>query len=365
MSFSVGKRPYQRSTRTVDEKTAKEIWKRLEAKIALGLWHPETLEHKKRTFDEMMERFMTEYAPTQSKNMQRSYRTSLAHLKIFFSGSTLNTIDSDLIIRYVAQRREQTCKPNSQRCKKCEQKPETDGCRALKEKRKCRPATRNRELSMLSKAFNQARLWKWTKENPCQLIPKEDEDNDIGYCLSGQEETRLLEACVGYCNGQLPAIVITALNTAMRKGEVLSMSWPRLNLTERIINTTNEKTDKKKVVPMNETVFNLLLEKSKVRSLSGYVFTTRGDKPLNPSYVNRYFKKACREIGLPTLRFHDLRHTAGTRLGRAGFDIHTIATILDHSQLSTTRRYVKLNVESMRKGVAALDNFSARKDVKK
>jgi integrase len=57
------------------------------------------------------------------------------------------------------------------------------------------------------------------------------------------------------------------------------------------------------------------------------------------------------------LRFHDLRHTVGTRLGRAGQDIHihTIASILDHSQLSTTRRYVKHNTESMRKGLNVLD----------
>jgi site-specific recombinase XerD len=51
----------------------------------------------------------------------------------------------------------------------------------------------------------------------------------------------------------------------------------------------------------------------------------------------------------------DLRHTVGTRLGRAGQDIHTIASILDHSQLSTTRRYVKHNTESIRKGLNVLD----------
>lgn len=108
---------------------------------------------------------------------------------------------------------------------------------------------------------------------------------------------------------------------------------------------------------MNETVYSLLKEKAKVRSISGYVFTTSEDTPIIARNMLREWYKALKRAGISGFRFHDLRHTVGTRLGRAGQDIHAIATILDHSQLSTTRRYVKHNIESMRKGLNVLEGM--------
>ncbi|MDA8157236.1 MAG: site-specific integrase [Actinomycetota bacterium] len=208
---------------------------------------------------------------------------------------------------------------------------------------------------MLSKAFNLARLWKWTKENPCQLVKREKEDNEIGRCLTDEEEQKLLTACKGFLDGQLYEMVTLALNTGIREGEVLKLRWERIDLFRKTFESYNEKTNSWRAIPMNETVYALLKEKAKVRSMSGYVFTTSQDTPIIARNLLRAWYKAIKLAGITGLRFHDLRHTVGTRLGRAGQDIHTIASILGHSQLSTTRRYVKHNTESMRNGLSILD----------
>jgi integrase len=328
MSFTANDKHYRRSTETPDKKLAEKIYAKVQTLIAEGKWF-EIDEAKKHTFDEMMERFMREHAPTKEPSMQKSYRVSLAHLREFFSGMTLDKIDTDAVLRYGAYRRSQN---NS------------------------KPGTRNREVAMLSKAFNLARLWKWLKENPCQLVKREKEDNEIGRCLTDEEEQRLLRACRNYLRGQLAEMVIIALNTGMREGEILKLRWDQIDMKGKVINTINEKTNKPKTVSMNETVYNLLNEKSKVRSMSGYVFTTGNDKMIHVRNMLRAWYKALKEAKIEGgLRYHDLRHTVGTRLIIEGQDIYAVASVLDHSQLSTAKRYAKHNVESKRKILNVLD----------
>jgi site-specific recombinase XerD len=330
MNFTENGRPHQRSTGTEDLTLAEITLAKVKVAIHEGRWF-DMDQARKHTFNEMMDRFMKEHAPTVSEKMQKSYKNSLAHLSDFFSGKRLGEIDPDLIMKYVVHRREQTS----------------------------RPGTRNRELAMLSKAFNLARLWKLTKENPCELVHREAEDNEhVGQCLPEEKEQALMWLCKPLCNGQLVDMVIVALHTGLRESEVLGMRWDKVNFTARSI-TVIQKGNSVKVCAMNDTVFNVLIEKSKVRSISGYVFVTANDTPFIPRNMYREFKKVCRKIGLPTFRFHDLRHTVGTRLAQSGYDIYAIASVLGHSQLSTTKRYARHNVESLRHVVNSLDKKEA------
>jgi integrase len=333
MSFCVNNRQYQRSTGTADKRLAENILAKVKTQIIEGKWF-EIDEARQHTFDEMMERFMSEHAPTVSERMRKSYNVSLSHLNTFFSVVTLDKIDPDLIMQYQVYRREQN---------------------------NCRPGTRNRELAMLSKAFSLARLWKWIKENPCSLVKREKEDNEIGRCLTEEEEQRLLDVCKSYCNEQLYDIVITAIHTGMRESEILRMKWSDVNFKDRTI-TTRQKGNSIKIVPMSDTVFTLLLQKSQVKSLSGYVFTTGANTSFIPRNMYREFQKACRQAEVSNFRFHDLRHTTGTRLAQAGYDIYAIASILGHSQLSTAKRYAKHNTKSLQNVVKSLDRKEAKKD---
>src|SRR3990170_4158294 len=176
MSFPYNGRQERRSCETTDKKLADRIYGKVLTQITEGKWF-DIDESKLRTFDEMMERFIQEHAPTVSVSMQRRYMSLLANLKKFFSGTTLDKIDAEMVLHYVTWRRGQG---NS------------------------RPGTRNREIGMLSKALNLARLWKWARENPCQLVKKEKEHNEnVGRCLTDEEEVRLLAAAAGKCNGLL------------------------------------------------------------------------------------------------------------------------------------------------------------------
>ncbi|MGD0280932.1 MAG: site-specific integrase [Dissulfurispiraceae bacterium] len=354
MSFSYGGKIYRQSTGTTSRKSAESVLSKIRTQIFEDRWF-DINQAKHHTFDEMMERLMRDHAPTVSAKMQKSYKNSLAHLREFFSGQTLDKIDTDLIMQYVVHRRNQTCEPHSETCIKCKYRPGTNECQELREKRKCRPGTRNRELSMLSQAFNQARLWKWTNENPCELVKREEEDNEnVGQCLTEDKEQTLMEYLRPLCTGQLIEMVIVAINTGVREAGVLTMKWDKVDFRARTI-TVIQKGNKEKVCPMNDTIYNLLLKKSKVRSMSGYVFVTGNGTPYIARNMYREFKKACIRAGLPTFRFHDLRHTVGTRLARAGYDIYAIANVLGHSQLSTTQRYAKHNVKSLESVVKSLD----------
>lgn len=298
------------------------------------------------TFDEMMDRFMTEHAPTQEPTTQKRYPQLLAHLRDFFGGMTLDIITTDTILEYVFRRRRER--------KIVHGKPVST----------CSAATRNRELAMLSKAFNLARLWGWATQNPCSLVPREDEKNkNIGRAMTTAEEEILLPICQNYLHGQLREMVIIAVNTGIRQGELLKLTWENIDLFRRAFKSYNDKVNEWHVVAMNETVYELLKEKAKAADIMvGYVFKTENGTPVEPRSVLRAWHNAQTKASIqPHLRWHDLRHTFGTRMAESGVDIHTIAKALDHSQLSTTQRYAKHSLESLRRAVNKLDEYSRRR----
>jgi integrase len=134
----------------------------------------------------------------------------------------------------------------------------------------------------------------------------------------------------------------------------------------RIIHSYNEKTNQLKDVPMNQAVYAVLSKRLRVRSITGYVFTTSNGTPYEGRNVYRAFKAAVKEAGITgRLRIHDLRHTAATRLIEAGADIYAVASVLDHSQLTTTKRYARHNNETKRRVLNALDRLPQESQVSK
>lgn len=327
MSFSFKGKQQRRSCETCDKRLAEKIYAKVLTQLTEGKWF-DMDESRQRTYEQMMDRFMEEHAPTVSVGTQRRYKSLLIHLTEFFSGMTLDMIDADKVLRYAAMRRAQN---NS------------------------RPGTRNRELGMLSKALNLARLWKWVKENPCELVKNEKEHNEnFGKCLTEEEEVRLLAAAKGKCNGLLDKMILVAINTGVREAELLNMKIEKVNFKERKI-VVIQKGDIEKVVPMNDTVFKILLSITNVRSTSGYVFISSKGTRFNEGYLRRAFGQARNKAEINKgFRFHDLRHTCGTRLAVGGHDLYAIAAVLGHSQLSTAKRYAKHNVASLHKVVSTL-----------
>lgn len=211
------------------------------------------------------------------------------------------------------------------------------------------PATVNRHLSALSKIFSLAEDAELVDSNPCKRVRKFQLDNQRMRVLSAEEEVRLISALEK--NELVKQIVQFALHTGMRRGEIFSLKWFDLDFNRNFIQVRVSKSNKKRLVPMNETVRWLLVSLEKK---SEFVFPS----PKTNSRLNQIktsFRKAVKRAGLEDFRFHDLRHTAASRMAEAGASPFTLMQILGHSDIRMTSRYTHSTDVAIRKAVENLD----------
>lgn len=217
--------------------------------------------------------------------------------------------------------------------------------------------TVNRDIEVLRKMFNIAIDNGWLNKNPCNHVKKLREDNKIERYLTPDEEIRLLNACIGGYSYVKP-IVQFALNTGMRKGEILGLKWKCINFHDKKITLLETKNGKKRDVPINSVVFSILKD-AKTKKCCEYVFA-------NPLTKTRFsdLKKAwctvCKVADVKNFRFHDLRHTAATRMVGSGVPINMAKEILGHSDIRTTMRYAHAITEQSLDAIETLSNYAER-----
>jgi integrase len=283
--------------------------------------NPVVVDH---SFDEFKKRYMETYSKhnkAQSSFVRDEY--SFKQLDKSFSGLSLKEITPDRISEHKDRRM-------------------SEGATL---------GTLAKELQLLKSALNLAmREWKWIKETPFVDVKIEVPKNQIERYLTPEEETRLLSKCPDW----LKEIVLFAINTGMRRNEILTLKWPQVDLDRRVITLLVTKNKEKRGVPMNATVHAILTSKVTKRKNSGYVFPSEAGTQIGPNNMERAFRKARKEAGLTDVRIHDLRHTAASRMAQAGIDLYKVGTILGHNDVRMTKRYAHLNVESLREGVDAL-----------
>ena len=216
----------------------------------------------------------------------------------------------------------------------------------------------NRELEKLRRLLNIAEREGWILRNPMRsgdpLISVADE-RKRERILTRDEELRLLAACENRYQRHVRPILICALDTGMRRGEIFGLKWSDVDFDERVltIRAFNTKTMKERQVSLT-TRLTLELEKlwessPKVRDQLVFGFTNN---------VKKSFTSVRTKAGLPDIRFHDLRHTAATRLVAAHLPLPEVGRVLGHTQANTTYRYVNANIETTRRAAAALDVFN-------
>ncbi len=144
-------------------------------------------------------------------------------------------------------------------------------------------------------------------------------------------------------------LIMVALHTGMRRGEILDLKWQNVDLLRRAIRVVKSKNGEKRTIPMSNTLFNLLKSVS-IRDISGRVF------PISGSSLRQAFDKVAAKSGLEDFRFHDLRHTFATRLVQNGVDLYKVKELLGHKTISMTMRYAHHCPESLRSSVEVLDN---------
>jgi len=197
-------------------------------------------------------------------------------------------------------------------------------------------------LALLSHLFEVARKeWRMaTLVNPVELVRKPKIPQGRDRRLVGDEETRLLAACRSV-NPELAAIVVFAIETAMRQGEILSMTWGSVDLKRRVARLANTKNGLDRDVPLSNAALAVL--SALPRRVDGKVWTYTQDG------MRASWRRAIKQAGIAGLTFHDLRHEATSRLFEKGFNPMEVSTITGHKTLQMLKRYTHLRAEDLAK----------------
>jgi integrase len=210
-------------------------------------------------------------------------------------------------------------------------------------------STSNRELALLKRMFHLAADWGYSSENPVTKVKLFSErDNLKERVLTAEEEVRLL----AHCAPHLWPIVVFALNTGMRRGEILGLRWDQIDAPCRSVRVTRTKGGRDRIVPLNDAAAGVVKAQRKT-SHGSYVFPSMKGREFMRT-VDHSFGRACRLAGIVGLRFHDLRHTFATRLIRRGADIITVQALLGHYSVTVTQRYTHTGADEKRRAVEAL-----------
>jgi integrase len=212
----------------------------------------------------------------------------------------------------------------------------------LQTKEARRPGTVNRYLAALSKAFNNAvREWHWLPDNPLRHVSKKAEPRGRVRYLSDDERVALLKACRESEYRPLYLIVLFALTTGMRRGELLGLRWPDIDLDRRRAVLHNTKNGDRRSVPIVPDVAELLGEHGKVRRLDNdLVFASDS---ADVWLFDKAWYQALSAAKISDFRFHDLRHTAASYLAMSGATTAEIAAVLGHRTLQMVKRYAHLS----------------------
>lgn len=212
----------------------------------------------------------------------------------------------------------------------------------------------NRELELLSRIFSLAFDTGELELNPCRRVRKLRVDNQRNRYLSLDEETRLMAQLKG-TRAHLKPLVIVALGTGMRRGELSQLQWKHVDFARGVVLVTKTKTAKDRTIPMSSEVRSELLAQRQ-GSKSDYVFS--GNKTGKPIVeIKRTFRGACDDAGLIDFRFHDLRHTFATRLGDNGCNVTTIAALMGHSNIQMSARYTHAGDDTKRAAVEGVSQW--------
>lgn len=173
------------------------------------------------------------------------------------------------------------------------------------------------------------------------------ENNKRVRYLEKEEISRLL----ANCSKHLKPIVVLALNTGMRKGEILNLKWQDIDYRRGIIHLLDTKNREKREIPLNEMAKTALIRTSKHPN-SPYVFCNKNGKPFGE--IRKSFFTALKKSDIINFKFHDLRHTFASHLVMSGIDLNTVRELLGHKSLKMTLRYAHLSPHYKRQAVDVL-----------
>jgi integrase len=303
------------------KKLAETVLKKRKVEIAEGKFLDIKKEHKVK-FEELVSMYLELHAKPNKKSW-RSDEDTTKLLKKYFGGRRLSEITPLLIERFKMERAKIVS-----------------------------PATVNRALACLKCMFNKAIQWGKAANNPVKNVKLFKENNKRIRYLEKEEIIKLL----ANCNRYLRSIVVVALNTGMRKGEILNLKWHDCDFRRGIIYLFNTKNGEKREIPINEQAKTALIRVRK-HPESPYIFCKPDGRPFGD--IKKSFFTAMKKSDIMKFRFHDLRHTFASHLVMSGVDLNTVRELMGHKSLEMTLRYSHLSPDHKKR---AVDILSKRMD---
>lgn len=249
---------------------------------------------------------------------QASYKRNLwcvKQLKPHFSGMVLNDLDVAVIRDY-------------------------------KQKRKVKPDTIRKELGFMSTCINYAvKTYGWKISNPvATMLPKKGKGR-IRWITQKEADKLILHAETMKHSPYLVNFITLALNTGMRKSEMLGLTWDRIDFYNRLIylNPENQKNKTHGSVPLNPSAMSAL--ENQIGRHEKWVFYYR-KKHIED--CRKSFRSACDKAGIEDFRIHDLRHTFAAWAIQKGIPLKTVQELLRHEDIQSTMIYTHLSPDNIR-----------------
>lgn len=338
---------FQESHGPVTKTVAKEKDRKMRSDVAAG----DYIKSKNNpTFTDTMDEYLKKSKAENQPSTYKRNKLSAQYLKAFFGSRRVRAIEGNEVLmrKYINERKKQI------RAKQLKQG---------REEHEISYTTINRELAIMRAMYNVLIKAGKVIRNPVSLVTFFEEVQKERVLTRDEIVrimTEIIKADVRY--DHLKDIVVIALQTAMRVGEILAMEKKWVNLKDGIITVPRysmKRKKKDKRVPINSAILPILKRQLRQNRHSKYVL-------INPKTGTRFtdiknawngiLKKAGLEgkPGVDKIRFHDLRHTAATELARKGKDMKFIAQYLGHADVRTSARYIHYSDEDLKEGAEVL-----------
>ena len=215
-------------------------------------------------------------------------------------------------------------------------------------------ASFNRERSTLRRMFSLSGVaWNFRK-----TVFTAELETARDRFLDEDERARLMEACKKH--DLLFCAILVALDTGLRKTPILTLQWRDISFKENLI-TKEGKGGKVHRIPLTQRLRDHLIKyRAKQKVLSMWVFPGSDiGQPIKD--IRKSFAAACREAGVPDIRFHDLRRSFASSLVMATKDLALVQELLGHSSVETTKKhYAHLIDGHKRGGIELYEKYTSR-----
>jgi integrase len=282
------------------------------------------------TVAELIDLYMGQYAGRDSSRSQR-----LGWWRVQIGRLTLDEVSDDHLHAALEALKDQPARYFAGR--------DADG-RAIHKakKRQISPATLNRYAASIGAVFTwgiKRRIAPKGWTHPGRAIERNPESSGRTRFLSNDERDRLLQACKGASWPKLYLLVLMALTTGARKGELLGMRWQDVDPAHGVVHVATTKNNDPKALPLTPPV---LAELERLRDAPGALVFASPRVPAKPFGFEPMWKATLKVCAIKAFRFHDLRHSCASMLAQNGATLLEIGDLLGHRQVSMTKRYSHL-----------------------